>query len=550
VNKILFLIIFGFLLLFSNSQVFAEIIQSFDVEITAHEDGSMSVMESIIYDFEGLNRHGIFRNIPLYSRVGDLYRIIKIEDIKVQRNSKREEFSKSTDSREVSLKIGDPDKTITGIQSYTINYQVINGIGSNFPDYDEIYWNATGNGWDIPIMSSSLMITTDFGIKTDKYLCFTGSSGSRETNCKVTGNTITANDALVPNEGLTGVAVFPKDTFPPSFLSKTPPQNTGERILGFLIDNFIIIWLFINIILSGLIILWYQKRKNKKRFGKPSVNFEIPKDEKGEKISPALSGIIDTAALERDDVVATLFDLAIRRYVKLEEIKIKRKFMPDENDQRIIKLKDSTGLNSFEKTLYDRLFKNGLDHIYIKDIKKDFYKTFQVLEKEAFEELVRRKYFIKNPKNQRAGLLVMSVFALFTTNIVLAAVLFYLSRKLIGRTSLGDEMDFKVDGLKIFLKNMKRHHRWQAEKFYTVEEMIPYAMSLGYIDKFMEQLKVIKPDYNPEWYSGYRGNFFLTFGALNSSLSTSITTASPSSSGSGGGGFSGGGGGGGGGGSW
>lgn len=529
---------------------FAEEIKSFDVTITAKNSGEMEIAESIDYDFESLSRHGIYRYIPLYTKVGELYRIINIKDVEVKRDGKSEEFTKSQSDEQIYLKIGDADKTITGVHNYLITYAVENGIGSNFSTHDEIYWNATGNGWEVPIQTASIKFATDFGLVPTEYKCFTGITGSKDSSCPVNGNEVKTLNALAPGEGLTAVAVFPKGTFPPSVLSKNPPQSVADKIFGFLADNYIFIWFGLNIVLVGVIIFWYQRHKNKKRFGAPSVNFEIPKDEKGERITPALAGIIDTAKLERDDVVATLFDLAIRRYIRLEEIKKDRKLMPDQTDQKITKLKESVGLDGFERILFNRLFEEGGKYVLVKDLKKDFYKTFQALEKSAFEILVKKKYFIKNPKTQRTGFLILAVFALFTANIILAGTLFYLSRKLIGRTEAGDEIDFKVDGLKIFLESMNRNYKWQAEKFYVVEQMIPYAMSLGYIDKFMEQLKIIKPDYDPYWYGGYRGGFYLAYAGLNSNLSSNITTASPSSSGAGGGGFSGGGGGGGGGGSW
>ncbi|HZJ18199.1 MAG TPA: hypothetical protein VFD45_01095, partial [Patescibacteria group bacterium] len=125
--------------------------------------------------------------------------------------------------------------------------------------------------------------------------------------------------------------------------------------------------------------------------------------------------------------------------------------------------------------------------------------------------------------------------------------LFFLAKKLIGRTSLGDEIDFKIDGLKLFLKSMDRNYKWQAERFYIVEQMIPYAMALGYIERFMEQLKIIKPDYNPTWYHGYSGGFYVGYSGFYSSMTTNMTSSSSSGASSG---FSGGGGGGGGGGSW
>lgn len=97
---------------------------------------------------------------------------------------------------------------------------------------------------------------------------------------------------------------------------------------------------------------------------------------------------------------------------------------------------------------------------------------------------------------------------------------------------------------------MKRHYKWQAENLYMVEKYIPYAMALGYIDEFMEQVKIIYPGYKPNWYSGNVAFYAISSNMVSSMNSGFITTAPSSSSGFSGGGFSGGGGGGGGGGSW
>ncbi len=562
--KKLFIFLFFLLFFLIKPQIsFAEVIHSYDVNITAHKSGLMDVTETINYDFEDLAKHGIYRYIPIYSKVGDLYRILNIKDIKVERDGLNENFTISKNNEQVYLKIGNADKTITGAHIYKINYTVGNGIGSNYQDHDEIYWNGTGNDWLVAIEKVSFKIDTDFNAKLNNLICFTGSFGSTEKNCQINGNIVSA-DNLQVGQGLTAVAVYPVNTFPKSFLSKTPPQTFTQAFMDSIFNNYHFIFIFLNFVLVGYLIYWYQKHKNKKRFGPPAVNFDIPKDEKGNILRPALAGTIDTAKLEKDDVVATIFDLAIRKYIKLEQTKTVKSLLPDSTTQTIIKLKkalpaDATrqalqagdaNLNSYEKELYDRLFETG-DSVNVSDLKIDFYKTFSEMEKDVFRILVEKKYYTKNPKTQKAGLIFLGFVAFFTGNMILAIVLFVLSKKLNGRTALGDEADFKIDGLKLFLKSMDRNYKWQAEKFYTVEQMIPYAMALGYIDKFMEQLKIIKPDYNPSWYSGYRGSFYLGYSAFYLATSGSLTTAAPSSSsGAGGGGSSGGGGGGGGGGSW
>ncbi|MBI2420530.1 MAG: DUF2207 domain-containing protein [Candidatus Levybacteria bacterium] len=570
---LIFAFIFGLFLILKPQTVFAESINSFDTKITAHKDGSMDIEENIEYFFDS-ERHGIFRFIPTVSRVGDLYRIIEVGITDVKRDGRDETFDITKNKNEASVKIGDPDRTISGVHRYTIRYIVKNGIGSNFPDFDEIYWNVTGNDWQITIEEASIKFETDFGVSPVDLICFTGQMGSTNKNCLVEENRVITLQTLSAGEGLTAVAKYPKGTFPESILQKSPPTTFGEKVLGFFIKFIWLFWIILNIIISALLIHRYRRNRNKTKYGKPAVNFDIPKDAKGRRITPAEAGTIDTARLERDDVLATIFDLAVRKYLKMEEIKKPSKVLgflgKKENDQKIIKLKEkdptthsasaqggersrttNSGqdekLNDFEKVLFDRLFKNG-DEIEVSSLKKDFYKTFSDMEKELFEDLVSRGFYVKNPKNQKAAFLVFGIIALSTGNFILSAVLFALSFKLNGRTQLGDEADHKIDGLKIFLRNVDRNFTWQAKKFYTVEEMIPYAVALGYIDEFMEQLKIAKPDYNPSWYRGT--SFYTAYPSFYSGLNSNMTTSAPSSSSGSFGGSSGGGGGGGGGGSW
>jgi len=74
-KRLFILLLLCFLCLLTPKSSYAEVIHNFDFNITAHKDGTMSVKEVINYDFESIYRHGIFRDIPLFVKVGDLYRI-------------------------------------------------------------------------------------------------------------------------------------------------------------------------------------------------------------------------------------------------------------------------------------------------------------------------------------------------------------------------------------------------------------------------------------------------------------------------------------------
>ena len=254
VKKLLTFLSLLLLFLFKPQISFAEVIRSFDVNIVAGKTGEMDITETINYDFEALDKHGIYRYIPIYSKVGDLYRILNIKDIKVERDGSSENFSFSKNNEQFNLKIGDANKTITGAHIYKINYTVGNGIGSNYQDHDEIYWNATGNEWQVTIEKASVKVKTDFSAKLNSLICFEGPVGAKDKTCTVSGNTAASSQNLYPDYGLTVVAVYPVNTFPKSILSRNPPQTSGEKIMGVIFKNYYLIFILLNFVLGGYLI--------------------------------------------------------------------------------------------------------------------------------------------------------------------------------------------------------------------------------------------------------------------------------------------------------
>ncbi|HVZ58872.1 MAG TPA: DUF2207 domain-containing protein [Patescibacteria group bacterium] len=528
-----------------------ETINSFHVDMTALKNGDLQVSEKIDYDFGSAERHGIYRYIPLVSKVGDLYRTIDITFTNVLQDGQHVSYGVGRSGQQEQLKIGTASKTITGAHSYEIDYTVSNGIGSNYADHDEIYWNVTGNGWQVPIASASYTLTTDVGVPIQKAVCYTGESGSTASNCQVSISSdaksldVTATSPLGEYEGLTVVAAFPVGTFPKSVLQSAPPVQPGLVIFLIIVG---IVWVLLNLGLAPYLVFWYIRKRDKKKFGPPMVNFDLPKAPDGTRISPSEAGTIDNTRLERDDIVATIYDLAIRKYLQITGTIRKGVLgMGERQDFTLTRLKDNGGLNEFERYLMERLF-GGKTTTTLEDAKLT-YTTFSTLEKTNFTSLISRGFYTKDPKNQKSFCLIMGLIALFTGSIILGPVLLFLARKLNGRTELGDEMDWKLDGLKIFLKATKRYDVWQTKNFIFIESMIPYAMALGVIEQYMKELQILNPDYKPSWYTGY-GTFYAMYPAFTSSASSNVTTSAPSTSSGFSGGFSGGGGGGGGGGSW
>ena len=102
-----------------------------------------------------------------------------------------------------------------GNSQYVISYRV-SGALTYFSDHDELYWNVTGNGWDVPIAFARAVITLPEKLTEGVNLkCFTGGYGSTQSDCqfnKVQGVLVfDTKNYLMANSGISVVVGFPKN---------------------------------------------------------------------------------------------------------------------------------------------------------------------------------------------------------------------------------------------------------------------------------------------------------------------------------------------------
>lgn len=192
-------------------------IDEYNVDIEVMEDGSIQVVEKILYDFNNELRHGILRNIPiLYGDYGEEVEIpITLNGVTNEKGEPYiyEDYDYYYDKE---IKIGDPSAYVTGENWYYIHYTagaVING----FDSYDELYWNAIPTEWDVPINAGVVTVKIPEGgdINMNSAVCYTGVFGASEELCKVrvispTEFRYELTQGLGTYEGMTIVANFSK----------------------------------------------------------------------------------------------------------------------------------------------------------------------------------------------------------------------------------------------------------------------------------------------------------------------------------------------------
>ncbi len=557
---ILLIILFSVFTVTPHAQeLYGEHIRRFDTDIQIQENGGIVVTETLQYDFGTDQRHGIFRTIPLdkINTEGKTFRMSFNLLSVVNEQGEAYNYSESRNAGSVEIKIGDPDKTITGLNTYVIKYR-IGGALTYFSEFDELYWNVTGNDWNIPIASASTSVSlpenVDIPFRTVE--CYTGITGSSERNCSfestISSAVVATNLPLNPQEGLTLVVTFPKNLV----LELNPVEvvsfwdTIGGKITLIVIIIAAFSWYIIYPIYLPL--KWYLSGRDPFSIeGRTQSLFEAPKTKKGRHLTPAETGtLIDEHAGTRE-ISALLVDLARRGYLRIIENK--------KNDFSLEKTKEfihDSSLRNFEKTLLKDLFIEG-NLLHLKKAK--LYETVKKVQDELYHSLVLEGYFPEHPEKVRNFYLGMTGAAAVTFNffLILSASIF--GRLMPRKTLEGVHAANLTRSLKNFLNSQERQLEFQAKNQLFFEKLLPFAVAFGVEKVWADRFKDINLK-EPDWYVGYTTGRVFTADAFTRSLNSSFssfnsaanppTSSSGFSSGSGGGGFSGGGGGGGGGGSW
>ena len=190
-------------------------IEKFESAVVVLKDNTILVTESLTVFFAS-PKHGIVRDIPTYEVDLD---ILGVANEAGQGLPYQLEWSVGWGTGERytyrRIRIGDPKIEVQGRHVYVIRYRIAWALGF-LEDYDELYWNVTGDKWPVPIAQvvSGVTLPEDLSPDQLKTRCLTGSAGSTTENCSINimdSKTIRYEAmGLELNEGLTVVAGFPK----------------------------------------------------------------------------------------------------------------------------------------------------------------------------------------------------------------------------------------------------------------------------------------------------------------------------------------------------
>lgn len=541
-----------------------EQITSFSVALTLDRDAHLFVQEGIDYNFGDAERHGIYRTIPTtyQSSWATLYGLrTSVND--VEADGAAATYTKSSTGNNVMVKIGNPAITISGAHTYNLTYEVERAILTDSTE-KELYWNAIGTDWTVPITSSTITLTLPSNIAQNaKLRCFIGLSGST-TPCDTVnqnGSTFTLRPGrtLLPGEALTIDLRVPADAL------GEPSQ--ARQLLWFLEDNF----LLFSPLLIGLIcfLVWLRWGKDPHGRGTIIAEYEPPKE-----LSALEIGTMIDQRVDQCDIASIFITWATRGYIVIREIPGKKLAFEFE------KKHDGTDFSTpQEQALFSLMFAKG--PVYKPSPDSAMFAALNAVKNATYQKLVNKGLFVIHPSLMRTAFFVAGLTIGFGGGIFFASAIYpdssfsivafllmalnggiiaFTGRYMPRVTPSGAIVVEQIKGFKLFLSVTEaarlKFFNAPEKKPEHFEKFLACALALGVEKEWASQFSAmhVAP---PSWYQGSSNSIFtpLLFAQNLSGFTTNVHSSMaslPNSKGGGGfsGGSSGGGFGGGGGGSW
>lgn len=291
-----------------------ERILSYASDVAIHRDSSLAVTETITVRAEGDRiRHGIYRDFPTRYRTRDGGRMrVGFSFAGATLDGQPVQAATEPIGNGVRIKLGDPDIYVDpGEHRYVIRYHTTRQLG-RFADYDELYWNVTGNGWVFPIDRAEVRITLPSPAPFGQRAFYTGPQGSAGQQARVISEapgtiTFQTTGPLTAYEGLTVAVAFPKGI--------VAPASTEDRRGWWLADNGP--YLAAAIGLLGILgFYWFAWR----RAGRdPRAGTVVPLFSPPDDLSPAAMRYIWKMKTDNRSFAAALVDLGVKGHVRLVE---------------------------------------------------------------------------------------------------------------------------------------------------------------------------------------------------------------------------------------
>jgi uncharacterized membrane protein YgcG len=288
----------------------------FHSNITVNPDASMIVTETISVNASGQKiKRGIYRDFP--TRYQDQYGQAYVVDFAVHevlRDDQPETFRLENLKNGVRVYLGKKEVFLNpGRHTYRITYITNRQIGF-FKNFDELYWNVTGNGWVFPIDRASASVRLPSGAaravrEKDAYTGAFGATGKDFVSATDHSGAVLFKTTrrLGAGEGLTIVVSWPK-----GFVQE--PKIIDKARYWFRDNKAVVVgFMGLGALLIYYLLVWYSYGQD------PPRGTIIPLFNPPQNLSPASLRFIARTGYDDKTFTAAMINMAVKGYLTIEE---------------------------------------------------------------------------------------------------------------------------------------------------------------------------------------------------------------------------------------
>jgi hypothetical protein len=366
------------LALLCNFWLFGEVIERFSTDLVVLSNEKVVVKEQIKYNFQESRRHGIYLDIPKNKT--------KLSNLKVKQNGLSVPFKLFREKEFYRVRIGDPNRYITGVIDYKISFTLEGVIVRKYQEKHAIIFDFVGTGWKVPIKHASGRVYLPKELQGRVSVQgFRGSFGSKEPVAVKTNSSVIefSTDNLAAHEGVTLLVAFDPALMA---LSKEPSNAYYENPLYYLF-------------LAPILGLFYYFAKKYNFFGdigSIAPRYRPPKD-----LTLLEAGLLKDNFVDFEEIKPTIIELANLGYLKIET---------EDGELYLHKLdKDEVQLSQDQAEVYHAIFEES-DRVANKQLKIE-QSLFEEIRKYLHQSLVDKGYFGSKVSSARHSFLFAAIFA-------------------------------------------------------------------------------------------------------------------------------------------
>ena len=336
-----------------------ERIVSFASDITLRKDATLEVREEFVAHSEGgYFRYGMIRDLPIDSEARWDRRLvgawkkdtgIRVNILEVSEDSAPISYDQGSDSAYEQLRIAPDEPLAPGDHRFVVRYEA-DGVTQFLADHDQLYWNALGHYWRLPVDEAVLRVHLPPELPAEVVAAEAYAGGRGATPGRFGGTPIERNSIadglefrmanLGPAQSLSVSLSWPKGFLAPPALG--PLAHDG----GLLIAPALLLLFYL--------IVWLSLGREPQR-GAIAIQYRPP-----EGLSPAAMRYIRTTGCDGRTLAATIAQLAARGCMAIEpqngNYKLTRLIAPDgKNDPKDLQ----PPLAAEEADLLNAFFEDG-----------------------------------------------------------------------------------------------------------------------------------------------------------------------------------------------